>query len=328
MSATAALAGVGILQAVVYLLFMRAVDLYEREPLRYVVPVFVWGFTVAFVVSLIFNTLSQVTISSIAGRQTGFLATVVFVAPVVEESIKGLAVLLAFVVSYLVARRRGAIEFSGVMDGIVYGSAVGFGFAIAEDLLYFANFGPETFVMRRIFGGFGHAAWTSLTGVGIGLAPWVRGWFLKVLLPLLGLSIAILGHLLFNLAAVLLGPLSYVFLFFVVLLYIVLIIVWLAIERRTIRSELRDEVQSGTITREEYAILPTYFRRTGYYLRLIFSGRFSDWLRSHRVHSAAVDLAFTKRLTRSSYVAASRKDRVWQLRRRIQELRGSAPTGP
>jgi hypothetical protein len=41
-----------------------------------------------------------------------------------------------------------------------------------------------------------------------------------------------------------------------------------------------------------------------------------------------VDLAFTKRLTRSSYVAASRKDRVWQLRQRIQELRGSAPTGP
>src|SRR3712207_9514648 len=49
-----ALVGIGILQAVVYLLFIRAIDLYEREPMRYVVPVFVWGFTVAAGGSLFF----------------------------------------------------------------------------------------------------------------------------------------------------------------------------------------------------------------------------------------------------------------------------------
>src|SRR3712207_5903226 len=107
--------------------------------------------------------------------------------------------------------------------------------------------------MRRIFGGFAHAAFTSLTGIGIGLIPWVSSRFLKVLLPLLGLSAAILLHATFNFIATTFGPLAYVVLLFVLLLYAVLIIVWLWIERRMIRDELREEVGAGTITAEEYS---------------------------------------------------------------------------
>ncbi|MCD6054107.1 MAG: putative rane protein, partial [Rubrobacteraceae bacterium] len=44
MSLSGPLISLGILQAVIYLLFIRAIDLYEREPLRYVIPVFIWGF--------------------------------------------------------------------------------------------------------------------------------------------------------------------------------------------------------------------------------------------------------------------------------------------
>ena len=47
MSLNASLVGVGIAQAILYLLFIRFIDLYERESLRYVVPVFIWGFAVA-----------------------------------------------------------------------------------------------------------------------------------------------------------------------------------------------------------------------------------------------------------------------------------------
>lgn len=315
------LVAVGVVQAVVYLLFIRMVDLYEREPLRYVVPVFVWGFAVATTVSLFFNTLFAVAVGSVASAQAANFLTAVFVAPVVEESAKGAALLLVFFVAYLV-RRRGAMEYSGVMDGIVYGSAVGFGFAIAEDLLYYAQYGAETFVMRRIFGGFAHAAFTALTGVGIGLIPWVRSGLLKVTLPLLGLAGAMLLHAVFNFTASLFGPVAYVVMFFVILVYVVLIAVWLAVERRTIRDELRDEVGNGTISPQEYAILPTYFRRTGYYLGLIFSGRWDDWRRARRVHNKAVDLAFTKRLARSSW-SGSQGDRASELRNRIGALRGA-----
>ena len=317
-----ALIGVGILQAAVYLLFVRAIDLYEREELKYVVPVFLWGFTVAAVISLFFNTLFLVTLSSAVSVQLADFFTAVLVAPVVEECAKGFALLIAFAVASLVSFRRGVLEFSGVMDGIVYGSAVGFGFALAEDLLYLIQFGEEAFVARRIFGGFGHAAFTSLTGIGIGLIPWVRSWILKVLLPVFGLAGAILLHMAFNLTATLIGPLvAYVGEFFVLLFYVLLIVIWLAIERRIIREELKNEVETGTISPGEYAILPTYFARIFYYLRLIFTGRLDEWRRARKVHEAAVELAFTKRLSRHSY-AAPQQRRAQILRRRIDELRG------
>ena len=67
----------GILQAVIYLLFIRAIDLYEREPLRYVIPVFIWGFAVATTVSLVFNTLFQLTLSSVTSVKTASFFTAV-----------------------------------------------------------------------------------------------------------------------------------------------------------------------------------------------------------------------------------------------------------
>jgi RsiW-degrading membrane proteinase PrsW (M82 family) len=312
-----------MLQAVIYLLFIRAIDLYEREPLRYVIPVFVWGFAVATTVSLVFNTLFQLTLSSVTSVKTASFFTAVVEAPIVEESSKGFALLLIFVIAYLVRRRSGLIEFAGVMDGIVYGAAVGFGFAIAEDLLYGLQYGPETFIVRRIFGGFAHASFTSVTGIGIGLIPWVQSRVLKVVLPLLGLSGAVMLHATFNFTATVFGPVAYLFLFGVILTYMVVIIVWLYIERRTIREELRDEVPAGTITPQEYAILPSYFRRRGYYLGLVFTGRLSTWAGAHKLHSAAVDLALAKRLAHRSGSAGS-MDRVRMLRQRVLDLREGA----
>ncbi len=177
---------IGVIQAVVYLLFIRAIDLYEREPLWRVIPVFAWGFTVAAITALIFNFILATTLAVVVEARVADLITVVVGAPVIEEGAKGLALLVVFGISYAAARWRGTMEFSGVMDGIVYGSAVGFGFSLAEDLLYLAQYGPEVYAVRRIFGGFGHAAFTSLIGVGIGLAPWVRLGLAKVALPLLG----------------------------------------------------------------------------------------------------------------------------------------------
>ena len=318
------LIGVGVLQAVLYVLFVRFVDLYEREPLRYVIPVFVWGFTAAVIIALVFNTLFTVTVSAVASTQTASFLTTVVGAPVIEECAKGLALLITFGVAYLMAQRRGNIEFSGVMDGIVYGSAVGFGFAIAEDLLYYTQFGSETFIVRRVFGGFAHAAFTSLTGIGLGLIPWVRNGFLKFAVPLLGLGGAIVLHASFNLTATLFGPVAYGVMFAVILLYILLIIVWLAAERRIIRAELRDEVKSNTISQGEYELLPTYFRRKVYYLRLILSGRISAWREARKAHSAAVDLAFTKRLSRSTW-APHQQEREQTLRRKIGNAHDSRP---
>ena len=320
---SSSLVAFGFLQTVIYLLFIRAIDLYEREPLRYVVPVFLWGFAVATTVSLVFNTLFELTLSSVTSVKTANFFTAVVAAPVVEECSKGLALFLIFFISYLARRRSGLIEFAGVMDGIVYGSAVGFGFALAEDILYGVQFGAETFVVRRILGGFAHAAFTSLTGIGFGLIPWVRHRALAFVPPLLGLLGAILLHATFNFTATVFGPVAYLMLFVVVLLYLVVIVVWLVIERRTIREELRDEVAAGLISPGEQAVVPSYFRRTGYYLRLILSGQLGVWSRARKIHAAEVDLALAKRLARRSSTPA-REERVRALRQKILNLRADA----
>ena len=321
MALSGALVVAGIAQTVIYLLFIRVIDLYEREPLRYVVPVFLWGFAVATTVSGVFNTLFKVTLSSVTSVRVADFFTAVVAAPVVEECSKGLALLLIFFVAYLARRRSGVVEFAGVMDGIVYGSAVGFGFALAEDILYGMQFGAETFVVRRVFGGFAHAAFTSLTGIGIGLIPFVHHKIFKPIPLLLGLLGAILLHATFNFTATLFGPLAYAVMFFVVLVYLLIIVVWLTFERSTIRGELREEV-GRTITPEEYTILPTFFRRSGYYLKLVFSGNPLTWTQARKLHSAAVDLALAKRLARRSTPA--REERVRALRHKISNLRASA----
>src|SRR3954464_15252065 len=66
---TLELVGIGILQTVAYLLFVRTIDLYEREELKYVIPVFLWGFSVAAVISLIFNTLFFASLSVVVSFQ-------------------------------------------------------------------------------------------------------------------------------------------------------------------------------------------------------------------------------------------------------------------
>ena len=96
-----------------------------------------------------------------------------------------------------------------------------------------------------------------------------------------------------------------------------------SVERRAIREELRDEVSEGTITSQEYAILPSYFRMTGYYLKLIFTGRLLTWFKARKLHATAVDLALAKRLARRTGSPGS-IDRVRMLRRKILDSREGA----
>jgi hypothetical protein len=87
---------------------------------------------------------------------------------------------------------------------------------------------------------------------------------------------------------------------------------------------VREEVDRGTISEAEYEILPTDFRRTLYYGGLVVRGRLGLMERAHR---AAVDLAFTKRLSRSSW-AALEEPEVQKLRERIARSRGDRRSLP
>jgi RsiW-degrading membrane proteinase PrsW (M82 family) len=173
-------------------------DRYEAEPPSLLVLAFLWGAGVATFAALVINTASVAAIQQAGGDAS---SGAVFVAPVVEETMKGLAIVLI-----LLVRRR---EFDGVVDGIVYAGMAGIGFAFVENVLYLGRTLMESgtagtvfvFVLRCVASPFAHPLFTAATGIGLGLAVRTRNPLLKVVYPVLGWAVAVLLHGAWNYSA-------------------------------------------------------------------------------------------------------------------------------
>jgi RsiW-degrading membrane proteinase PrsW (M82 family) len=180
-------------------------DRYEPEPVPLLVTAFGWGALVATAAALVLQLLDQAilqTPNSVAGS---------IVAPITEEGMKGLFVLL------LLWFRRRVID--GVLDGIVYAGMVGVGFAFTENILYLGSaymgghgvghggLGSATtlFVIRGIFSPFAHPLFTSFIGLGVGYAVVAKTRTGRILAPLLGYVAAVVAHGSWNASAFLEG---------------------------------------------------------------------------------------------------------------------------
>ncbi len=93
----------------------------------------------------------------------------------------------------------------GIRDGIVYAGMVGLGFAMSENILYYAReIGPEKHLIgslmlrRRPLSPFAHPFFTSMTGMALGMARESKGLVAKLLVPPFGLAIAIVLHVVWN----------------------------------------------------------------------------------------------------------------------------------
>jgi protease PrsW len=159
------------------------VDRLEPEPRSNLVFAFGWGAGIAALSALIVNTADlDYVIMPALGATAGQNVAATFVAPVVEETLKG-AVLIG-----LLWRRRAEID--GLADGVIYAAMVGLGFAMIENVGYYINalITPDqggiallgyTFVLRGLVSPLLHPIFTSMTGLGVGYsasrrhsAPW------------------------------------------------------------------------------------------------------------------------------------------------------------
>ena len=172
--------------AVIALPVMMWLDRVEPEPPSALVHSLLWGATVAIVISSIVNA----TVSALAGD----VAAAVLSAPLVEEATKAGAIL------YAVKRR----EVDSPMDGIVYAAWTAVGFAVVEDVEYFARAASEgqlatVFVLRGILAPFAHPLFTAWTGLAVGRAI-ARG---RPVFPsiLWGFGLAVATHALWNASA-------------------------------------------------------------------------------------------------------------------------------
>jgi RsiW-degrading membrane proteinase PrsW (M82 family) len=121
-----------------WLWFFYTRDRYDREPKRLILKLFLVGaFPVAIVAGIVNATFAE-TFGVVLPAAAAFLLTAVLVAPIGEEALKYLG-------AKLTTRRNRA--FDEPVDGMIYGSAVGLGFAAAEnvDYLVVAYTGAELF---------------------------------------------------------------------------------------------------------------------------------------------------------------------------------------
>jgi RsiW-degrading membrane proteinase PrsW (M82 family) len=164
-------------------------DRWEPEPARLLLLAFLWGATVAVIASLVL----ELATSQVLGK--GIVLTLA--GPAIEEAAKG-----AFLLVMLTGARRR--EFDGVVDGLVYAGFAAVGFAFVEDIGYVAQtFGQGTettvvtVVLRLIFAPFAHPLFTSMLGLGIGLAVSRRG-ANRWIYPAAGYLAAVALHALWN----------------------------------------------------------------------------------------------------------------------------------
>src|SRR5512144_2950814 len=109
--------------------FINWLDRYEKEPKLLLGAAFVWGVVIAGGGAYILNTAFGIGIYALTGSEgAAEFGTTSIVAPIIEEGLKGLAVLVVF----LMFRN----EFDSVLDGVVYAAITAMGFAAVENVLY------------------------------------------------------------------------------------------------------------------------------------------------------------------------------------------------
>lgn len=156
------------LPPVLFLFWIRAHERHDREPVRTVLGAFAYGGSLGVAVAVVLHVLFEFGYTQGGAPfrlEDAFLAAVV-IAPIVEEFAKALG---------LGTVRRHINELE---DGIIYGAALGLGFAATENLVYglttLTDSGFEvaiTVVVVRVFSStLLHASASAIIGFGYGRA--------------------------------------------------------------------------------------------------------------------------------------------------------------
>jgi protease PrsW len=252
-----------VLPVPIYVALGLWIDRFEPEPVWMIAITFFWGATGAVLLALIINSVGEMIVTQELGREAGVVFSGSISAPVVEESAKALVLLVIF--------RRKREEFNGILDGIVYATMVGLGFAMTENVLYYGQGTAEagavgavsTFVGRGLLSPFAHPLFTSMTGIGFGIAAHSPRRSVRVAAPLLGLGAAMLLHAVWNTASAEGLFLGVYFLLMLPLFAAVIVVAYAARRRegRVIREQLAPEVARGEMSQDEVDALASIRER-------------------------------------------------------------------
>ncbi len=265
-------------------------DRYEKEPRILLGAVFGWGAVIAVIGAVIAQSaLTGVVTAATGSEKAADLAGMTVFAPITEESLKGFAVLLVF----LILRH----EFDSVLDGIVYAAVVALGFAATEDLFYlygeFTESGMEgmigLFVVRIVMGIWDHPFYTAFIGIGLAMSRLSRSSAVRWLAPPAGWCVALGFHSLHNTLATLSeGTPAFGALMFLIdwsgwLFMGILILVLIRREGRLLGTHLKEEMDAGRLSPSQYRTAASSWARVGARLRSLFQGRMKATRRFYQV---------------------------------------------
>ena len=239
--------------------FVYWLDRYEKEPLPLLGAAFCWGAVVAAGGAFIVNTIFGLGIYALTGSgDVADQATASLVAPFVEEGLKGLAVVLVF----LLYRQ----EFDSILDGIIYAGITALGFAATENVLYIYGHGYvdngwnglwQLVFIRDIMVAWQHPFFTAFTGIGLAVARMHKDVLMKIIAVPAGYSMAVFAHAIHNGFSSLLGGLTGFALGSIVdwfgwLAMGLFILFMIGRERHLLEVQLREEVAAGRMTSAQY----------------------------------------------------------------------------
>jgi RsiW-degrading membrane proteinase PrsW (M82 family) len=215
-------------------------------------------------------------------------ATASIIAPIVEESLKGLAVLIVF----LLFRK----EFDSVLDGIIYAGITALGFAAIENVLYIYErgylesgwSGLWTLVfIRVVLVGWQHPFYTAFTGIGLAVARLNRNVLIKIVAVIGGFATAVFMHAFHNTFGSLIGGVEGLalgtFLDWIGWFFMLVFIIWMIVnERNLMKRQLREEVSNGLISPAQYHTA-TSFAQSGARFNALTSGNYFATARFYQV---------------------------------------------
>jgi len=307
--------------AFIYAAIAYWLDRFEKEPRRLLFGAFLWGAFIATLGAIVWTGLAQASLAIFIGEATAEVAGTTLLAPLVEESLKGIAVVIIMLAF--------PEEFDSRLDGMLYAAITALGFAATENLLYLYFFGYAEggmgglltlFVLRVVLGGWSHAVYTAWIGLGLAMFRLHPNRIVRLVSPAAGWLLAVCLHALHNTMAVFLaGELGITGLGLTLLVdwssWVVVLglVIWeIRREQQHIATYLAEEVAAGIISPAHYAAAKS------------FSGQFRNRLRSvaaSRFYEACAELAHKKHHLATG--VGNRRDtiaRIHQLRAEIARL--------
>ena len=310
----------GLVPTILYAGALYWFDRYEKEPARLLAAAFLWGAIPALLLAVAIRIFFELP-PELVGREAVEAMRFGIVSPLAEEALKGAAVL------YIAYRYRR--EFDNVLDGIIYGAMVGFGFAMTGNIVsYLGSFLlrgfvglTESILLLGVLYALNQAMYTSIFGAGLGYARLSQSRVKRITVPLLTFGLAVLmnglhGYAIRNAAG--LNAITLMFTWLSVLALIAVMAWSLRRQRKCLEVELLDEIPE-----ELFDSLTVPWAGTKQLWKALRTGGVSEWRRVRRLRQLCGELAFKKMQSRLRTDEPEMQVEAEALRKEVKSLTAS-----